>query len=82
MSILKARPLKRALVALATPVAAVAAVTIVGAVDASPASASDHSAGVNFVFGDGSVRFIRDPISLQTYRALSTSAGGEVISLD
>ena len=34
------------------------------------------------VLGDGSVRFIKDSISLSTWKALSSRAGGEVISSD
>ena len=34
------------------------------------------------VFGDGSVKFIKDSINLQTWRALGTRAGGEVVSAD
>lgn len=40
---------------------------------------SNHSGGVNFAFCDGSVRFIRQTIPVETLRALSTRAGGEVI---
>jgi len=43
---------------------------------------SQHPGGGNFAFGDGSVRYIKDSISIPTYRALSTRAGGEVISAD
>ena len=43
---------------------------------------SDHAGGCNFVFADGSVRFVRDGIDRATYRALSTRAKGEVISGD
>jgi prepilin-type processing-associated H-X9-DG protein len=42
---------------------------------------SNHPGGVNFLFGDGSVRLISDSIPLGTYRALATFAGGEVVSL-
>ncbi len=41
---------------------------------------SNHRGGVNFVFSDGSVRFISDSITLITLRALSTRDGGEVVS--
>jgi prepilin-type N-terminal cleavage/methylation domain-containing protein/prepilin-type processing-associated H-X9-DG protein len=40
---------------------------------------SNHNGGVNFVFCDGSVRFLADSINLITLQALSTRAGGEVI---
>jgi prepilin-type N-terminal cleavage/methylation domain-containing protein/prepilin-type processing-associated H-X9-DG protein len=41
-----------------------------------------HPGGANFAFADGSVRFIKDSINLQTYRALGTRALGEVVSAD
>lgn len=41
---------------------------------------SDHPGGANFLFGDGSVRLIAQSLRLDTYRALSTRSGGEVIS--
>jgi len=41
-----------------------------------------HPGGVNFLMGDGSVKFIKSGISLPTYWALGTRAGGEVISSD
>ncbi|WP_406697778.1 DUF1559 domain-containing protein [Singulisphaera sp. Ch08] len=46
------------------------------------ASRSVHPGGVNVLLGDGSIRFIKDSISLPTWRALSSRAGGEVISGD
>jgi prepilin-type N-terminal cleavage/methylation domain-containing protein/prepilin-type processing-associated H-X9-DG protein len=46
-----------------------------------PAS-SRHPGGTNMLFGDGSVKFMKDSISLQTYRALGTRNGGEVVSAD
>ena len=36
----------------------------------------------NFLFGDGTVRVIKDTISIDVYQGLSTVAGGEVISSD
>jgi prepilin-type N-terminal cleavage/methylation domain-containing protein len=43
---------------------------------------SNFSGGVNCCLGDGSVRFIADSISLSTWRALATRAGGEVLGND
>jgi len=43
---------------------------------------SQHPGGVNFLMGDGSVKFIKQTINLPTYWALGTRAGGEVISAD
>ena len=43
---------------------------------------SKHPGGVNVGFGDGSVRFIKNSISVLTFRALSSTHGGEVISSD
>jgi prepilin-type N-terminal cleavage/methylation domain-containing protein/prepilin-type processing-associated H-X9-DG protein len=41
-----------------------------------------HSGGVNALFGDGSVRFIRQSISIRTLAALITRNGGEVVPND
>ena len=41
-----------------------------------------HPGGANFAMGDGSVKFIKSSISVNTYRALGTRAGAEVISAD
>jgi len=38
-----------------------------------------HPGGVNAAMGDGSVRFISDEIHLDTWRALGTCAGGEIL---
>jgi prepilin-type N-terminal cleavage/methylation domain-containing protein/prepilin-type processing-associated H-X9-DG protein len=43
---------------------------------------SNHSGGVNVLFADGSVKFIKDSIGPQTWMALGTRANGEVISSD
>jgi prepilin-type N-terminal cleavage/methylation domain-containing protein/prepilin-type processing-associated H-X9-DG protein len=46
-----------------------------------PAS-SRHPGGVNVLLGDGSVKFVKDSVNLQTWRGLGTRSGGEVISSD
>jgi prepilin-type processing-associated H-X9-DG protein len=43
---------------------------------------SHHPGGVNVLFGDGSVKFIKDSVNLTTWRALGTRAGSEVVSSD
>ena len=43
---------------------------------------SRHSGGLNFLFGDGSVRFITDSIDAQTWVKLATRQGGETFSSD
>jgi prepilin-type processing-associated H-X9-DG protein len=46
------------------------------------AARSYHAGGVNVLFCDGSVKFIKDSINLLTWRGLSTKDGAEVISAD
>jgi prepilin-type N-terminal cleavage/methylation domain-containing protein/prepilin-type processing-associated H-X9-DG protein len=46
------------------------------------AARSNHPGGVNVVFCDGSVKFIKDTINPTTWLALGSKAGGEVISAD
>jgi len=46
-------------------------------IDLNGAFGSHHTSGANFVFADGHVAFIRDSISLSTYKAISTRAGNE-----
>ena len=46
------------------------------------AARSLHPGGVNALLADGSVRFFKDSVNLQIWRALATSAGGEVVSAD
>jgi prepilin-type N-terminal cleavage/methylation domain-containing protein/prepilin-type processing-associated H-X9-DG protein len=43
---------------------------------------SYHPGGCNVMFGDGSVRFLKDSVSLPTLWALGSRAQGEVISSD
>ncbi len=43
---------------------------------------SFHPGGINCLFGDGSVHFVKNSISVVTLRGLVTAAGGEVLSSD
>jgi prepilin-type processing-associated H-X9-DG protein len=57
----------------------------IGATTALPdnyAARSRHQGGVNVAMGDGSVRFIKNPINVRTWRAISTTQGNEVVSSD
>ena len=45
-------------------------------------SRSYHTGGVNALSMDGSVRFVRDSVSRDAWRAAGTPAGGEVANLD
>ncbi len=46
------------------------------------AARSNHPGGVNALFCDGHVSFIKNTVSVGTWRALGTRNGGEVISAD
>jgi prepilin-type processing-associated H-X9-DG protein len=45
-------------------------------------SRSRHPGGVNALFGDGTVRFIKNSVSIVTWQAISTTKGGEIVSAD
>jgi prepilin-type N-terminal cleavage/methylation domain-containing protein/prepilin-type processing-associated H-X9-DG protein len=53
-----------------------------GTMAAFNAARSYHSGGVNALFSDGSVKFVKDSISLTIWRAIATTRGGEVVSAD
>jgi prepilin-type processing-associated H-X9-DG protein len=53
-----------------------------GSQNAFNASRSYHPGGINALMSDGSVRFFKNTIALMTWRALSTTIGGEVVSSD
>jgi len=41
-----------------------------------------HPGGANFVFGDGSVKFLKETISIRIFASLVTRAGAEILSSD
>jgi prepilin-type N-terminal cleavage/methylation domain-containing protein/prepilin-type processing-associated H-X9-DG protein len=43
---------------------------------------SYHPGGVNFLFGDGSIHYIKNGITPAVWQSLATRAGGEIISAD
>jgi prepilin-type N-terminal cleavage/methylation domain-containing protein/prepilin-type processing-associated H-X9-DG protein len=45
-------------------------------------SRSHHPGGVNVLFADGSVRFVKDSIDGMNWRALGSIRGGEIVSAD
>ena len=46
------------------------------------AARSRHPGGVQVVRCDGSVHFVQNGININTWRAMSTRAGGEVVAVD
>ena len=43
---------------------------------------SFHPGGVNALFGDGSVHFIKDSVNLVAFRSILSLASGETVSSD
>ena len=43
---------------------------------------SKHPGGVNVLFLDGTVRFVKNSVNQQTWWQISTHAGGEVVGAD
>ena len=56
--------------------------TVIWSVGTMVGASSYHPGGVNVGMLDGSVKFVKDSVSLATWGALATKAGGEVISAD
>jgi prepilin-type processing-associated H-X9-DG protein len=48
---------------------------------ASMPATSSHGGGVHVLMMDGTVRFVRNGIGLPVWRALSTRANGEAVSM-
>jgi len=42
---------------------------------------SNHTGGANFAFGDGSVRYLKQNVNLDVYKAMSTIAGREAVQV-
>jgi prepilin-type N-terminal cleavage/methylation domain-containing protein/prepilin-type processing-associated H-X9-DG protein len=63
------------------PAPNVSAPAYVGLAGSAPPT-SNHPGGVNMAFADGSVRYIKDSINPQSFWALGSRAGGEVLSSD
>jgi len=56
--------------------------TVWGANTGTMPPTSNHPGGVDVCFTDGSVRFIKNTVNLQTWWALGTRGGGETVSSD
>ena len=46
------------------------------------AARSNHAGGVNVLFCDGHVAFVKEVVNLAIWQGLSTRSGGEIISAD
>jgi prepilin-type processing-associated H-X9-DG protein len=53
-----------------------------GGMDGIVTAQSNHPGGVNVCFADGSVRFVKDSVSPQSWWAIGTRNGGETVSSD
>ncbi len=53
-----------------------------GGIGAAITATSNHPAGVNVAFADGSVKFVKDSINIQTWWGLGTRSGKEIIGAD
>jgi len=53
-----------------------------GGIGSATTATSNHPGGVNVGFCDGSVRFVKNSVGLQTWWALGSRNGGEVVSAD
>lgn len=53
-----------------------------GGIGAAITATSNHAGGVNVCFCDGSVKFIKNSTAIQTWWALGTRSGHEIISAD
>ena len=54
--------------------------TTSGSGNAYKSARSKHTGGVNTLFGDGSIRFVRNVVLPATWRAYGTMNGGEVVN--
>jgi prepilin-type N-terminal cleavage/methylation domain-containing protein/prepilin-type processing-associated H-X9-DG protein len=53
-----------------------------GGIGAAITATSNHPGGVNVAFADGSVKFVKDSVNPQTWWAIGTRAGKEIVSGD
>jgi prepilin-type N-terminal cleavage/methylation domain-containing protein/prepilin-type processing-associated H-X9-DG protein len=53
-----------------------------GATQTMVAASSNHPGGVNVLFMDGSVRFVKNSVSFAAWYAIATVSGGEIVSAD